>query len=103
MPAVAPRGQTNIFGPSASARFVPVRLRCSHVTEDSVRATPDVLVRTADQIREEYREWPALNLTKAQIQRLWRLDAPACDAVLDALLAAHVLRRTEGGTYIGTR
>ena len=53
-----------------------------------------------DVIRAEYREMPCLSLTKPQMQRLWGLEAFACDAVVDALVAAHVLRRTTNGTYV---
>ena len=44
-------------------------------------------------IRAEYLEMPGLHLTKAQIQRLWRLESPMCDSLLDALVAAEFLRK----------
>ena len=53
-----------------------------------------------DVIQAEYREIPGLSLNKKQMQRLWGLDAIECDALLDALLAAHVLRRTVRDTYV---
>ena len=53
--------------------------------------------RTLDQwlpiIKAEYREMPGLQLTKLQVQRLWRLDPHACDVVLDALVEAGFLRK----------
>jgi hypothetical protein len=55
--------------------------------------------RWLDLIQAEYREMPGLSLNKAQMQRLWGLDAVACDALVDALVAARVLRRTAKGTY----
>jgi hypothetical protein len=51
-------------------------------------------------IRAEYREMPGLSLTKAQMQRLWGMEAYLCDALVDALVAGRVLRETRGGTYV---
>jgi len=51
-------------------------------------------------IRAEYYEMPGLHLTKHQVQRLWSLDSSMCDAVLEALEAASVLRRTRTGAYV---
>jgi hypothetical protein len=51
-------------------------------------------------IQAEYHESPGLNLSKAQMQRFWGLDAVVCDALVDALVAARVLRQTVGGTYV---
>ena len=51
-------------------------------------------------IQAEYQEMPCLSLTKPQIQRLWGLEAFLCDALVDALVAARVLRRTASGTYV---
>jgi hypothetical protein len=48
----------------------------------------------------EYREMPALQLTKPQVRRLWNLDAPTCEAVLDTLSASHVLRLSQSGRYV---
>jgi hypothetical protein len=51
-------------------------------------------------IQMEYRENPALNLTKPQMQRLWGFDAPVCNALVDALVNTHVLRRTLRDSYV---
>ena len=51
-------------------------------------------------IQAEYLEMPGLLLTKAQIQRLWRLDSPMCDTLLDALVAAEFLRKTDREAYV---
>ena len=53
-----------------------------------------------DMIQAEYREMPCLNLTKAQMQRLWGLEGYVCDALVEALQAAGVLRRTTAGSYV---
>lgn len=50
-------------------------------------------------IRGEFRESPGLILTKAQVRRLWGLDAETCDEVLDALVASSFLRKTERDMY----
>jgi hypothetical protein len=50
-------------------------------------------------VRGEYLEIPGLNLTKKQFQRLWNLDPPMCDALLDALVAGRFLRVTPNGCY----
>jgi hypothetical protein len=47
----------------------------------------------------EFHEMPGLQLTKLQVQRLWGLDALTCDALLDALVEARFLQRTENGAY----
>ena len=51
-------------------------------------------------IRGEYQEMPGLRLNKEQMQKLWGFDAFVCDALVDALVAAQVLRRTSGGSYV---
>jgi hypothetical protein len=56
--------------------------------------------RWLEMIQAEYREMPGLSLNKPQMQRLWGFDAFTCDAVVDALVAARVLRRTVTGSYM---
>ena len=58
------------------------------------------LVGWVELIQAEYREMPGLSLNKKQMQRLWGFDAFVCDALIDALLAAHVLQRTVLDTYV---
>jgi hypothetical protein len=60
------------------------------------RTIPDLL----QLIQSEYREIPGLNLTKPQIQRFWGLAPDRCDALLDALVDARVLRRTRTDGYV---
>ena len=50
--------------------------------------------RWLELIQAEYREMPDLSLNKTQMQRLRGFDAFICDALVDALVAARVLRRT---------
>lgn len=51
-------------------------------------------------IRAEYHEMPGLHLTNSQVRRLWSLEFTMCDAVLEALEAVKVLRRTRTGAYV---
>jgi hypothetical protein len=58
------------------------------------------IARWLELIQAEYREMPGLSLKKPQMQRLWNIDADICDALVDALIAARVLRRTATGSYV---
>jgi hypothetical protein len=51
-------------------------------------------------IQAEYLEMPGLHLTRAQVQRLWRLEPPMCDTLLDALVASEFLRKTHREAYV---
>jgi hypothetical protein len=51
-------------------------------------------------IQAEYLEMTGLDLTRAQIQRLWTLDPSMCDSVLDALVGANFLRKTDHQEYV---
>jgi hypothetical protein len=57
---------------------------------------------TCDLVRAEYSEMPGLCLTHQQIQRLWNLDAEACDAVLSHLMAVGFLHHSDRDEYIVT-
>ena len=50
-------------------------------------------------IRAEYLEMPGLSLTRAQMRRLWPIDAALIDAVVDALLVSGFLECRPGYTY----
>ena len=65
-------------------------------TTTELPAIADVVER----IRAEYIQMPGLCLTKPQMQRLWGLEGIVCAAVVDALVAARVLRETEDGMYV---
>lgn len=51
-------------------------------------------------IRGEYREMPGLKLTVQQAARLWHLDQPSIEQLLNVLVADGVLRRTAAGAYL---
>jgi len=50
-------------------------------------------------IRAEYEEIPGLQLTQAQAQRLWNLDALMAEALLGELVSAGVLKKASNDTY----
>ena len=51
-------------------------------------------------IRGEYREMPGLKLTVPQAARLWHLDQPSIEQLLNVLVADGLLRRTARGAYL---
>jgi hypothetical protein len=51
-------------------------------------------------IRGEYLEMPGLKLTVPQAARLWHLDQPSIEQLLNVLVADGVLRRTAAGAYL---
>ena len=51
-------------------------------------------------MRSEYAEMPGLHLTARQAQRLWGLDAPRCQALLDALESQCYLKRIGNQVYV---
>lgn len=51
-------------------------------------------------VRSEYLESPGLALTKRQIQRLWTLDAPTCDVLVESLVGSGFLRRTSNNMFV---
>jgi hypothetical protein len=51
-------------------------------------------------VQGEYREMPGLNLTKAQVRRMWGLEDSECELVLQRLQASHFLRVTPNGSYV---
>ena len=65
-----------------------------------VITTETLLPKFLQLMRAEYTEIPGLNLTKAQVQRLWSLDPATCDALLGELIAEQFLRKTATGAYV---
>jgi len=51
-------------------------------------------------IRSEFAEMPGLHLTARQAQRLWGLDAPRCQALLDTLESQRFLKRIANQAYV---
>ena len=50
-------------------------------------------------VMSEFDEMPSLRLTMPQAMRLWGLDRPMCDSVIDALINAHFLERDRRGQF----
>ena len=51
-------------------------------------------------VKAEYLEMPGLQLTHAQVRRLWGLDEPICHEILEQLVATHFLRLTTHDCYV---
>jgi hypothetical protein len=51
-------------------------------------------------IRAEFSEMPGLKLTVAQAQRLWAIDPPTCERVIESLTGSGFLVRTRDGAVI---
>jgi Fic family protein len=60
-------------------------------------AVPD---QTVNRVRAEFLEMPGLKLTVWQAQRLWGVDQPTCEAVIDELTEARFLARTRDGAVV---
>jgi hypothetical protein len=54
-------------------------------------------------IRDEYGEMPGLVLTCPQVCRMFRLDPPTCDAVMDGFVTEGLLVRLPNGSYANRR
>jgi hypothetical protein len=67
------------------------------VSGESPRMSPLELHAVAERVRAEFLEMPGLQLTLPQAARLWGLDLPACEAVLEVLVRSAFLRRTPSG------
>jgi hypothetical protein len=64
---------------------------------------PELLVA---RVRGEYVEMPGLRVTLEQACRLWQVDVSTCETLLEHLVRAGFLRKTDSGFYIaavGTR
>lgn len=51
-------------------------------------------------IRSEFLEMPGLRLTPAQAARLWALDRPTSERVLDGLTVTGFLLKSRDGAYL---
>lgn len=61
------------------------------------------ITNCVQRIHAEYREMPGLCLTKPQMQRLFGIESLVCDALVDALIDAQILRRTTNDRYTSYR
>ena len=58
---------------------------------------PPAFSQLVDRVRCEFLEMPGLRLTIPQAARLWGLDLPSCEAVVDVLIRCEFLQRTASG------
>ena len=63
----------------------------------TVGEAPDGMV---NRVRSEFLEMPGLKLTVWQAQRLWGVDQPTCEAVIERLTEARFLARTRDGAVV---
>jgi hypothetical protein len=66
----------------------------------TIEATDLSLVDLSRIVRSEYLESPGLALTRRQIQRLWALDVPTTDVLIESLLGSGFLRRTHNNMFV---
>jgi hypothetical protein len=59
--------------------------------------SPIELHAVVRRVRGEFLEMPGLRLTLPQASRLWGLETPACEAVIEALIQSAFLQRTATG------
>lgn len=71
----------------------------SHMQTTAVVRHEDVLRR----VKGEFLEMPGMRLTAAQARRLWNLDTAQAEALLIALVEAHILSRTRDGAFVQAR
>ncbi len=60
----------------------------------------DVKAQLLRRVECEYTECPGLNLTKPQMRRFLGVDEPTCTEVVESLIAAHFLTKTDHGEYV---
>ena len=63
---------------------------------EAKRSIDEVLRR----VQGEFLEMPGLRLTESQARRLWGLDSISCQSLLDALVDAKFLFRTQDGAFM---
>ena len=66
------------------------------MTREAKCSMDEVLQR----VQGEFLEMPGLRLTEPQARRLWGLDSISCQALLDALVDAKFLFRTQDGAFM---
>ena len=60
----------------------------------------ELITVLTDRARSEFLEMPGLRLTSDEACRLWRLDRPTCQRILDRLARSGFLSRTRRGAYL---
>lgn len=68
--------------------------------QPALDASAVVLDHVLMRVQGEFLEMPGLRVTRAQAQRLWALDAAACEAVLSALVDARFLVESRNASFM---
>jgi predicted transcriptional regulator of viral defense system len=58
------------------------------------------LEHLSQQVRGEYLEMPGMSLTVDQAMKMWGVSREICATLLDSLVDAGFLRRSQHGTYL---
>ena len=82
--------------PLPSSRPVSPRNQAAMITSADSAPSAALLQR----VREQYREMPALTLTKPQATRLFGVAPSVCATMLRALVMENFLSRTEEGMFV---
>jgi len=82
--------------PLPSSRPVSPRNQAAMITSADSAPSAALLQR----VREQYREMPALTLTKPQATRLFGVAPSVCATMLRALVVENFLSRTEEGMFV---
>ena len=72
------------------------------MTEFEIAADQSQLRDWLQVVRGEYEEIPDLQLTQAQAEEMWGLDATVAETLLGALVTSGVLKKTREGAYVRT-
>jgi hypothetical protein len=64
------------------------------------RALHDDMAPLLHRVRSEFLEMPGLSLTSVQAARLWALDRPMSEQILNGLASSGFLARTAEGAYL---
>lgn len=64
------------------------------------RRDPAGRERLTRRVVSEYTQMPGLRLTLAQARRLFGVEQPVCERLLEMLVDAGFLARTRGGLYV---
>ena len=63
-------------------------------------AVDDAVLPLLDRARSEFLEMPGLRLTSNQAARLWAIDRPTSERILNGLVDLGFLGRSRNGAYL---
>jgi hypothetical protein len=65
-----------------------------------MQSSPLISEARLRRVRAEFLEMPGLKLTVAQAVRLWGVDRPTCEALIEALTECQFLAKTKDGAVV---